>query len=119
VRSGGAGAHEDVEWVDVESGVKLAEDLEEAAPDYCEWMHRIAIMIGMTLPLPAPVRDISLAVRRRKLDRVERRAHVISGSRKQERRPSRPPQPPAAGICFAWMVRRRSTVDARHCGIAG
>jgi len=31
----GAGAHSDVEWVDVESVVKLAEILAEAAVDYC------------------------------------------------------------------------------------
>ncbi len=31
----GAGAHSDVEWVDVESVVKLAEILAEAAADYC------------------------------------------------------------------------------------
>jgi acetylornithine deacetylase len=31
----GAGAHADVEWVDVESVVKLAEILAEAAADYC------------------------------------------------------------------------------------
>jgi acetylornithine deacetylase len=34
--AGGAGAHADVEWVDVESVVKLAEILAEAAVDYCE-----------------------------------------------------------------------------------
>ena len=33
--AGGAGAHADVEWVDVESVVKLAEILAEAAADYC------------------------------------------------------------------------------------
>ena len=33
--AGGAGAHSDVEWVDVESVVKLAEILAEAAADYC------------------------------------------------------------------------------------
>ena len=33
--AGGAGAHADVEWVDVESVVKLAEILAEAAVDYC------------------------------------------------------------------------------------
>src|ERR1017187_4313712 len=33
--AGGAGAHADVEWVDVESGVALAEILAEAAMDYC------------------------------------------------------------------------------------
>jgi len=33
--AGGAGAHSDVEWVDVESVVKLAEILAEAAVDYC------------------------------------------------------------------------------------
>ncbi len=33
--AGGAGAHADVEWVDVESVVKLAEILAEAALDYC------------------------------------------------------------------------------------
>ena len=32
----GAGAHADVEWVDVESVIKLAEILAEAAVDYCE-----------------------------------------------------------------------------------
>jgi acetylornithine deacetylase len=31
----GAGAHADVEWVDLESVVKLAEILAEAAVDYC------------------------------------------------------------------------------------
>jgi acetylornithine deacetylase len=31
----GAGAHADVEWVDVESVVQLAEILAEAAADYC------------------------------------------------------------------------------------
>ena len=31
----GAGAHADVEWVDVESVVKLAEILADAAIDYC------------------------------------------------------------------------------------
>ena len=31
----GAGAHADVEWVDVESVVQLAEILAEAAVDYC------------------------------------------------------------------------------------
>ncbi len=33
--AGGAGAHSDVEWVDVESVVQLAEILAEAAVDYC------------------------------------------------------------------------------------
>jgi acetylornithine deacetylase len=33
--AGGAGAHADVEWVDVESVVALAEILAEAAADYC------------------------------------------------------------------------------------
>ncbi len=33
--AGGAGAHSDVEWVDVESVVQLAEILAEAAADYC------------------------------------------------------------------------------------
>jgi acetylornithine deacetylase len=33
--AGGAGAHADVEWVDVESVVQLAEILAEAAADYC------------------------------------------------------------------------------------
>jgi acetylornithine deacetylase len=33
--AGGAGAHSDVEWVDVESVIKLAEILAEAAADYC------------------------------------------------------------------------------------
>jgi acetylornithine deacetylase len=33
--AGGAGAHADVEWVDVESVIKLAEILAEAAADYC------------------------------------------------------------------------------------
>jgi acetylornithine deacetylase len=33
--AGGAGAHADVEWVDVESVVTLAEILAEAAADYC------------------------------------------------------------------------------------
>jgi len=33
--AGGAGAHADVEWVDVESVVQLAEILAEAALDYC------------------------------------------------------------------------------------
>ncbi len=33
--AGGAGAHADVEWVDVESVIKLAEILAEAAVDYC------------------------------------------------------------------------------------
>ena len=33
--AGGAGAHSDVEWVDVESVVQLAEILAEAAIDYC------------------------------------------------------------------------------------
>jgi acetylornithine deacetylase len=33
--AGGAGAHADEEWVDVESVVKLAEILAEAAADYC------------------------------------------------------------------------------------
>jgi acetylornithine deacetylase/succinyl-diaminopimelate desuccinylase-like protein len=33
--AGGAGAHADVEWVDVESVVALAEILAEAAMDYC------------------------------------------------------------------------------------
>jgi acetylornithine deacetylase len=31
----GAGAHSDVEWVDLESVVQLAEILAEAALDYC------------------------------------------------------------------------------------
>jgi acetylornithine deacetylase/succinyl-diaminopimelate desuccinylase-like protein len=31
----GAGAHSDVEWVDVESVMKLAEILAEATVDYC------------------------------------------------------------------------------------
>src|ERR1019366_5940071 len=34
--AGGAGAHSDVEWVDVESVIQLAEILAEAAIDYCE-----------------------------------------------------------------------------------
>jgi acetylornithine deacetylase len=34
--AGGTGAHADVEWVDVESVVKLAEILAEAAVEYCE-----------------------------------------------------------------------------------
>ena len=33
--AGGAGAHSDVEWVDVESVIQLAEILAEAAADYC------------------------------------------------------------------------------------
>ena len=31
----GAGAHSDVEWVDVESVIQLAEILAESAADYC------------------------------------------------------------------------------------
>jgi acetylornithine deacetylase len=31
----GGGAHSDVEWVDLESVVKLAEILAETAADYC------------------------------------------------------------------------------------
>ena len=33
--AGGAGAHSDVEWVDVESVIGLAEILAETAADYC------------------------------------------------------------------------------------
>jgi acetylornithine deacetylase len=43
----GAGAHSDVEWVDLDSVVKLAEILAEAAVDYCGGPNRdTAVTIG-------------------------------------------------------------------------